>query len=162
MTNSIHNFHRFYALLNALHREGDKEDLKATLVDSFTDGRTIHLREMSVKEYNAMCTSLEEQNGYKEELRKKRSICLKLLGEAGVDTKDWQHINDFCMHPRIAGKVFARLKTSELDALQLKLRAIIRKQPHSPTQPPRRGRSADRTGGIVLLNVGNLGKEAQA
>ena len=120
------NYHRFYASLNRLQDTGDREKLKETLVSS-TNGRTTSLREMSSKEYVDMCASLEELTGWKAQLRKKRSLCLKLMQQAGIDTTDWQRINDFCRHPRIAGKVFARLNVADLDVLQTKLRSIIRK-----------------------------------
>ena len=122
----ISNYHRFYASLNRLPG-GNTEDMKETLVSSFTDGRTIHLHEMTQKEYDAMCASLEERTGWKEQLKKKRSLCLKLMQKAGVDTTDWQRINDFCQNPKIAGKVFAQLGVNDLDALQVKLRAIMRR-----------------------------------
>lgn len=32
---------------------------KETLVEQYTNGRTVHLREMSVKEYNSMCRQME-------------------------------------------------------------------------------------------------------
>ena len=123
---SVKNYHRFYASFNRLPG-GDTEDMKETLVSSFTDGRTTHLHEMTQKEYDAMCASLEERTGWKEQMKKKRSLCLKLMQKAGVDTTDWQRINDFCQDPKIAGKVFAQLGLKELDALQVKLRAIMSK-----------------------------------
>lgn len=132
MMGEIHNYYRFYALLKQLPG-ADKE----TLVSSFTDRRTTHLHEMTAKEYNAMCASLEEQTGWKGKVRKKRSLCLKLMQQAGVDTTDWQRINDFCRHPKIAGKAFARLSLADLDTLQTKLRTIIRKgglKPHPMAQ----------------------------
>ena len=118
------NYHRFYALLNKLG--GDREDMKETLVSSYTDGRTVHLSEMT-GEYNSMCASLEERTGWKDEVKKKRSLCLKLMQKAGVDTTDWQRINEFCRNPKIAGKEFSRLGVKELEALSVKLRAIARK-----------------------------------
>ncbi len=126
------NYARFYTLLKKMPC-ADKE----TLVSSFTNGRTTSLREMSVKEYETMCVSLEEQTGWKSELKKKRSLCLKLMQKAGIDTTDWQRINDFCRHPKIAGKAFARLSLSDLDTLQTKLRAIMHKgglKPHAPRE----------------------------
>lgn len=123
---SVQNYHRFYALFNRLPG-GSCEDLKETLVSSFTDGRTTSLHEMTQKEYNDMCASLEERTGWKDRLRKKRSMCLKLMQRLGIDTTDWHRINDFCRHPRIAGKVFAQLGVTELEALGVKLRAIERK-----------------------------------
>lgn len=114
------NYARFYCLLKQLPG-ADKE----TLVSSFTNGRTLHLHEMSAKEYATMCASLEEHTGWS--VQKKRSLCLKLMQQAGIDTTDWQRIDDFCRHPRIAGKVFAKLTLADLDSLQTKLRAIMRK-----------------------------------
>ena len=123
----ISNYHRFYASFNRLPCGGDREDMKESLVSSYTNGRTTSLREMSEAEYNAMCASLEERTGWKEQLKKKRSLCLKLMQKAGIDTTDWQRINDFCRNPKIAGKEFAQLGVKDLDALQVKLRAIMSK-----------------------------------
>ena len=131
---SVQNYHRFYASFNRLPG-GDREDLKETLVSSFTDGRTTHLREMTSKEYDALCASLEERTGWKEQLKKKRSLCLKLMQKAGVDTTDWARVNDFCQNPKIAGKVFAQLGLKDLDALQVKLRAIMGKGGLRPAKP---------------------------
>lgn len=131
----IENYHRFYASLNRL--PGDNtEDIKETLVSSFTDGRTTSLKEMTQKEYNAMCASLEERTGMKEQLKKKRSLCLKLMQKAGIDTTDWQRVNAFCEDPRIAGKVFARLTSEELEKLSVKLRSIQRKGGLKPKKEP--------------------------
>ena len=139
---SVQNYHRFYASLNRLPG-GNTEDMKETLVSSFTDGRTTSLKEMTQKEYNAMCASLEERTGWKEQLKKKRSLCLKLMQKAGIDTTDWQRINDFCkevgcskdmplvmkvvgpLHKSDVGGVTLGVK--DLDALQVKLRAIMSK-----------------------------------
>lgn len=126
MSKTISNYHRFYASLNRL-QGGDREDMKESLVSSFTDGRTTSLKEMTSKEYDALCASLEEHTGWKEQLKKRRSLCLKLMQKAGIDTTDWARVNDFCRNPKIAGKVFAQLGHRDLDALQVKLRSIIRK-----------------------------------
>lgn len=148
MMGAIHNYHRFYALLKQLP-SADKE----TLVSSFTDRRTTHLHEMTAKEYNAMCASLEEQTGWKDKVRKKRSLCLKLMQQAGIDTTDWQRINDFCRHPKIAGKAFARLSLSDLDTLQTKLRAIMHKgglKPHAPREEQNNATS------FIYIPMGNI------
>ncbi|MBP7767755.1 MAG: hypothetical protein KA067_01575 [Prevotella sp.] len=150
------NYARFYALLKRLPG-ADKE----TLVWSFTDGRTTHLHEMTQKEYNAMCDYLEERTCWKAQVRKKRSLCLKLMQQAGIDTTDWQRINDFCRHPKIAGKEFARLSLSDLDTLQTKLRAILRKgglKAH-PRPLPREGRSGEirpGSGVAIVFPISNI------
>jgi len=126
VTAMVTNYNRFWAAFNGLPH-GDSESEKEALVSSFTGGRTTSLKEMTQKEYDAMCSSLESVTGWKEQLRKKRSLCLKLMQKAGVDTTDWQRINDFCRNPKISGRVFAQLGVKDLDALQVKLRAIMSK-----------------------------------
>lgn len=49
------------------------------------------------------------------------------MQELEVDTTDWAQINDFCRHPRIAGKAFGQLSIEELMELATKLRSIKRK-----------------------------------
>ncbi len=149
----INNFHRFYALLNRLHTEGGKEDFKETLVSSFTNGRTTSLREMSVKEYETMCSSLEEQTGWKSELKKKRSLCLKLMQQLGVDTSDWARVDNFCQHPRLAGKPFRKIGVEGLQNLAVKLRTIKQKGglKQSTSQEKRRTSST-----IVYIPIGNI------
>jgi hypothetical protein len=89
---------------------------------------------MTNKEYDAMCDAMQEQDkGYKareiarEELRRRRSAALHLLQKNGIDTTDWNRINQYCVNPRIAGKPFGKLTIDELDLLCIKLRMIIRK-----------------------------------
>ena len=127
MARQINNYHRFYASFNKLPKHGDDEEAKAALVSQWTGGRTTHLHEMRVREYNDCCKALESMLGYGDQRKRHRSICLHLMQELGIDTKDWQRINDFCRHPRISGKEFALLSIAELEALALKLRAIKRK-----------------------------------
>lgn len=123
------NYARFYTLLKKMPC-ADKE----TLVSSFTNGRTTSLREMSVKEYEIMCVSLEEQTGWKSELKKKRSLCLKLMQQLGVDTSDWARVDNFCQHPRLAGKPFRKISVEELQDLAVKLRTIKQKGGLKPKQ----------------------------
>ena len=123
------NYARFYALLKRLPG-ADKE----TLVCQYTRGRTVHLHETSIQEYNMMCNDMERVAGYDErretlrkELRGKRSVCLKLMQQVGVDTTDWARVDNFCMNPRIAGKPFRKISIEELEGLAVKLRVIKRK-----------------------------------
>ena len=120
MTQEVTNFARFYALFNKLPCTGDREGLKKQIVLQYTWDRTESLREMTSKEYEACCCALEE-------LRRKRSVCLKLMQQLGIDTTDWNRVNEFCNNPRIAGKPFVQISTAELEQLAIKLRAIQRK-----------------------------------
>ena len=81
----------------------DKDELKIDLVRQYTNNRTDSLKEMTDKEYDAMCDGMQRQsNGYKareiarEELRRKRSAALHLLQKHGIDTTDWNSVNAFC------------------------------------------------------------------
>ena len=128
------NYARFYVLLNRLPT-ADKDELKASLVSQYTGGRTESLREMTEKEYDAMCDELQRQDSnlkarelYREELRRKRSAVLKQLQKIGIDTTDWSRVDAYCMNPRISGKEFRKLPVDELETVNIKLRIIRRKE----------------------------------
>ena len=150
MRQEVRNFARFYMTFNRLPWDGDREDLKKTLVLGHTGNRTDSLREMTRAEYEACCDSLERLAGTDAERRKKRSVCLRLMQRLGVDTTDWQRVNDFCEDPRIAGKPFARISLDELDALSVKLRAIERNGGLKPRKEKQRETPA---AGLWLIHI---------
>lgn len=124
------NYSKFFALMKLLPW-ADKEEL----VWRFSDGRTKSLRCMTGEEYATMCREMERVAGYETRqqqqraaLRKARSGALRQLQLWGVDTSDWAKVNAFVEDKRIAGKLFALLTTEELNALNAKLRAMIRKR----------------------------------
>lgn len=121
------NFARFYTLFNSLAYEGDREEFRKDLIRQYTGNRTDSLRQMSSQEYDTCCRAMEGLTKRNDQLRKKRSLCLKLMQQLGIDTTDWTRINSFCNDRRIAGKPFARLNVAELEALAAKLRTIQRK-----------------------------------
>lgn len=123
----IKNFGRFYSAFHKLTIHGEPEEAKRQFVLQYTAGRTDSLREMTWKEYGDMCNGVESMSGTRDELKRRRSIVLKLMQELEVDTTDWAQINDFCRHPRIAGKPFGQLSIEELVELATKLRSIKRK-----------------------------------
>ena len=127
MKQEVNNFARFYAAFNRMPCSGDREGMKRDLVRQWTWNRTDSLREMTRTEYDACCDAMERITGIRDDQKKKRSACLKLMQQMGIDTTDWNRINAFCQDQRIAGKPFARLKNEELDALAVKLRSIQRK-----------------------------------
>ena len=134
MAQEVTNFARFYALFNKLPYQGDREEFKKQIVLQYTWNRTDSLKEMTAKEYEVCCTALEKLSGQdewrqklREELRRKRSVCLKLMQQLSIDTTDWNRVNEFCNNPRIAGKPFVQVSTAELEQLAIKLRAIQRK-----------------------------------
>ena len=141
MAQEVTNFARFYAAFRRLPCTGDREELKRAVVRQYTWNRTDSLREMTAREYEDCCQALERLTGQaydvlRAELRRRRSACLRLMQQMGVDTTDWERVNDLCRHPRLAGKNFRELDTEELDALAVKLRVIRKKgglKPHKET-----------------------------
>ena len=140
---TITNFARFYAIFNRLPYSGDREEFKKSVVLQYTWNRTDHLHEMTEREYNDCCAALEKMlapdardvysrsaypSPFIRERRKRRSSALHQLQLYGVDTTDWNKVNEFCKQPRIAGKEFRELDCEELEALTKKMRAIIRKR----------------------------------
>lgn len=129
------NYKRFYKALAALPCRGDWNYLKEQLVSDHTDGRTTHLGEMTREEYNRCCAVMEcrvkltdEAKRLHDQLKRHRSIVLRLLTDYGVDTTSWTSVDAFCLQPKIAGKRFAWLKLEELEALERKMRAILAKR----------------------------------
>lgn len=160
------NYARFYSLLKRMPG-ADKE----VLVEQFTNGRTVHLHETTMDEYRVMCDEMERVAGYderreaqKKELKKKRSVCLHLMQQLGVNTADWPTVDNFCENPQLCGKRFARLKAEKLDALQVKLRMIKRKgglKRPTPTLPKGGGRAKEREEATskptyMIVNMDNL------
>lgn len=163
MVQEVTNFARFYASFNKLPYDGDREEFKKSIVMQYTWNRTDSLREMTSKEYDACCATLEKLSGQDEwrqklcqELRHRRSVCLKLMQKLGIDTSDWARVNDFCRHPRIAGKPFARITPEELEQLAVKLRSIQRKGGLKPRKEPEAGKAA--CTGFMLVGLDNMGQ----
>lgn len=138
----MENYSRFYAIFNRLPYKGDREEFKKSVVLQYTWNRTEHLHEMTEREYNDCCAGMEKMlpggetaahSGWLNsklyfERKKRRSSVLHQLQLYGVDTTDWNRVNEFCKQPRIAGKEFRDLDCEELEALTKKMRVIIRKR----------------------------------
>ena len=130
----MENYSRFYAIFNRLPYKGDRDEFKKSVVLQYTQNRTDHLHNMTEREYNDCCAGLEKmlapdaRDVFIRERKKWRSSALHQLQLYGVDTTDWNKVNEFCKQPRIAGKEFKDLDCEELDALTKKMRVIIRKR----------------------------------
>lgn len=136
----VKNYARFYALLKQM--PGNYNGLKDDLVYSHTTGRTSSLREMTTLEYEHMCDSMQnsvpqvKEADYISTLKRYRSSVLRRLGQLGVDTSDWSAVDNFCMNPRIAGKVFRQLSVDQLKSLVPKLESIMNKKPVKKASEP--------------------------
>lgn len=121
-----------WGLINATRGVLEAEEAKEIAVSEVSGGRTTSLRELSDRELTLLRVRLRAQARSlapsKDKTRtRRRSMCLHLMEEYGIDTHDWNRINAFVEDPRIAGKPFGRLTSEELSALSRKLRAMIRK-----------------------------------
>lgn len=132
MAKRKYSYSRFYAIAKA--KGIDLEVHKETLVSQFTNGRTTSLKDMKQKEYDEMCDCLqtgrkpnETPDQHKARLKACRSDVLHRLQKLGLDTTDWDKVNEFCKNPRISGKPFALLTIDELRAMIPKQEAILRK-----------------------------------
>ena len=130
----MENYSRFYAIFNRLPYKGDRDEFKKSVVLQYTQNRTDHLHNMTEREYNDCCAGLEKmlapdaRDVFIRERKKWRSSALHQLQLYGVDTTDWNKVNEFCKQPRIAGKEFKDLDCEELETLTKKMRVIIRKR----------------------------------
>lgn len=127
-------YSRFYASFNQLPYDGDREDLRHSIIMAHTDHRTDSLRMLSEREYNNLCESIERKvrdlkvrQPKRECLKKKRRTVLVLLSSYGIDTTSWEEVNRFCQQKQIAGKLFSKLTAEELDNLSRKMRSILGK-----------------------------------
>ena len=146
MKNKTRSYARFYAQLNRM--AGDREEIKKTLVERFTNGRTSSLREMRTEEYEQMCRALDAELGMPgaateqatAAVKRYRSAVLRRLQKIGIDTTDWAAVDAYCLDRRIAGKPFAQLTVDELKNMQQRLEAILHKRKAVPVTPERKKR----------------------
>ena len=110
----ITNFARFYGVFNKVKCPGDREDLKCDLVRQATGGRTESLREVTRREYDELCASLERtvpgsrlRRPVYDEQRRWRSSVLHQMQKMGIDTSDWGRVNAFCQDARMPVRCFA-------------------------------------------------------
>lgn len=124
-------FDRFFALL-AKMPGADKEEL----VWNFSGMLTTSLREFYEKNpegYKRMIATMQlevHKNSIPPDIRdlkRLRSAVLTRIQQHGVDTTNWQRVNQFLQQPRIAGKRLYEMDEKALMALIHKLEMILKK-----------------------------------
>ena len=121
----------FWALLKLMPC-AEKEEI----VNSYSGGITTSLSEFYERyplEYQIMLADMEQKTTItrlKNEalIKQKRSAVLKRLQKYGIDTTDWNKVNDFLMQPKIAGKKLYDMSIDELQKLIAKLEIILKKE----------------------------------
>ena len=136
-----------YAMMSRLVSDYTDPEVKESLVYGASEGRTIHLHELTDLELGRLRAGLKRllkqplplpdaPNAAKNQhiyeprggLKSRRRAVLALLTKYGINTRDWDAINAFVRDKRIAGKEFAELTSDELTALSKKLHAILKKK----------------------------------
>jgi len=113
---------KFHVLLYRTHMLGQKQYmLRAYGVESTKD--------LSSDEINELITHLESLEAEKsaqnsKEVRQWRHKVLRMIAECGIDTQDWNKVNDFMMDSRIAGKLIYMHTVPELKVLHRKLHSV--------------------------------------
>ena len=127
------NFARFYELARRINTVLTPDEFKTMMVLQYTQNRTFHLSEMTLAEYNALCSALQKQlqgttqsQLLADKLRRTRGRTLHLLEQWGIDCRDRARVDEFLQQPRIAGCRFVQLDAPAHNRLQRKLQAMLK------------------------------------
>ncbi len=114
--------------MTLINRAGIKEDLRREMIYNATSGRTRSVRELTHKEMDAICASLQEKaaaTGLDIEMRKKRSIVLTIATRTGIKEPDsWSKFNLWMKNKSIFKKELHAYDYEELDQLIRQFRGI--------------------------------------
>lgn len=99
---------------------------KSYMLESYGVRSSLELGESALDELIGRLRKImgEKEADTDKEVRRLRHKCLRIMGEIGVDTQDWENVNKFVLNPRVAGKHLYDMDENELRALRLKLYAI--------------------------------------
>lgn len=121
------NYPRFFVMLREAHPALELKEAKSLIALSYSQGRTESLSELTDNEFNKAFLDLHRVHSSttrEQELKKARRTLLLQLEKYGVDTNDWEAVDEFLCQPRIANKRFVELSKEELEVVTKKMRAI--------------------------------------
>ena len=90
-------------------------------------------KDLTVEQLESIINRLNNADT-KEDVRKERSVVLTLLQKLnihGSKEEGWDHVNNFLLQPRIAGKILYRMNVKELKEAAVRIRMIIKKKEQS-------------------------------
>jgi hypothetical protein len=115
-------------VMTLLGKAGIKEELKREMVFNFTNGRTQSVRDLNTVELNIFYNQLNTKTQpavLELELRKKRSIVLKLATDTGIKTpENWTKFNQWMLKCSVLKKELHAYDYVELDQLIRQFRAL--------------------------------------
>lgn len=124
----IFDFRRFFTILKK-HPEADRHEM----VYNATYGETDDIKLLTEEEYKALCKELEGKDKDKEKRKSVGSDLLHLLQLIGVNTADWDAVDEYLKNPQIYSgicpypKRYIETTTDERKLIMNKLHSIRRK-----------------------------------
>lgn len=127
---------RLIGHLHGLYRShGLDEETRRAMIRELTDGRTDSTRDLTYSEAQYLAGYI---NGAAKEnrdlsigeraIKRQRSGVLKRLQLLGVDTTDWDSVNNYLCDSRIAGQPLYKMDSDALQMVTRKLEQILKKQ----------------------------------
>ncbi len=112
--------------LNALLAYGQMIDAKPHILESYGVSSTLDLSENELDELIIKVRQIiDSKNKHTSiEIRQWRHKCLCMIKECGIDTNNWNAVNEFMLDKRIAGKHLYELSSGELQSLHRKLHNV--------------------------------------
>lgn len=135
--NNKNPYARFYGLLSQIPG-ADKNELVWQYSDMLTYSLAKFLKEKPRK-YAQMIEDMQQKVDsisydkdkekllQEREIKKLRSAILVRLQKYGIDTSNWQEVNQFMLQPKISGKTLGEMNRDELYELIPKLESILKK-----------------------------------
>ena len=124
----IFDFRRFFTILKN-HPEADRHEM----VYNATHGETDDIKLLTEEEYKALCEKLEGKDKAKVEWKSAGSNLLHLLQLIGVNTADWDTVDEYLKNPRIYSgicpypKRYKETTTEERELIKKKIHSILDK-----------------------------------
>jgi hypothetical protein len=115
----------FHSLLHYTHMRDAKEGLLAGY-------NALSSKELTNRQLDELIgylrDILDKQTEQKGAFRRKlMHQCLKLISDIGVNTKDWNKVNEFMLNRHVCGRHLYELDTDQLIEFKKKLYAILAK-----------------------------------
>lgn len=112
---------------NALLAVGQMMSAKEYILDGYGVRSTTELTPDQLDDAICRVEKLVDQKNQQvnADVRLWRHRCLRLINACGIDTNNWDAVNEFMLNPRIAGKHLYELNVMDLQVLHRKLHNVL-------------------------------------
>lgn len=113
-------------MLHALLAKNMMLQAKPYMLESYGATSTLDLTESALDELISRVLRIlkGKDDDPNKDIRTLRYKCLRIMAEIGIDTKDWENVNNFMMNPHVCGRMLYELAEEELQGFCMKLYAI--------------------------------------